>query len=402
MGKKILLGSMLFALFTALTGLGKAQAVTCEIPLNDTGTETIRTTADYEDSYFQKGAAKENGSLAKTSAALAALAYRQPETINQVLTEMGFTDVQNYRYDSISTKETNLVAFSLASRQIVVREQTKTLNLVLIRGTQGGEWYSNMAIAKPNGVIATKHYGFQQAATSVKTAVEEYCQEQTDSIIWIIGHSRGGAVGNLLAQSLTKEAELAPVSQIYAYLYAVPNVSRTVSKGYQNIKNYVNDSDLIPQIPLSRQYSGWGYERYGKTYQLNLKKKAMRKKIQAELRTLTGSQECEVTNYRPQKMLKQLHQMIPTVKKLYKEKKYWYSDGTSTKLAFHDLLMEGASVLAKDAHAGEAKETLMHQVTLLTYNGVPMAQMLPYLSTDNIRLHHTPEIYIAWMNVKYK
>lgn len=91
--------------------------------------------------------------------------------------------------------------------------------------------------------------------------------------VLVVGHSRGGAIANLVASELDDqrqpgtdekegEASFSEVSNVYAYTFASP--ATTVrpdahSVCYGNIFNIVNPSDIMPYLPLR----SWGYERYG-------------------------------------------------------------------------------------------------------------------------------------------
>ena len=85
------------------------------------------------------------------------------------------------------------------------------------------------------------------------------------------GHSRGGAIANLLAADLIDRADgpdaLASADAVYAYTFAAPCPTKSANRGddaYAGIFNIVNPSDLVPQLPLP----AWGYGRYGTTVEL--------------------------------------------------------------------------------------------------------------------------------------
>ena len=84
--------------------------------------------------------------------------------------------------------------------------------------------------------------------------------------ILITGHSRGGAIANLLAADLgdpdDDASALAPSSGIYAYTFAAPCATRADDRHdprFDNIFNVVNEADIVTQLPLS----SWGFGRYG-------------------------------------------------------------------------------------------------------------------------------------------
>jgi hypothetical protein len=90
--------------------------------------------------------------------------------------------------------------------------------------------------------------------------------DKNNTIIWLAGHSRGGAVSGILAAYLIKEGY-----KVYSYNFATPNQVQdrvlTMGSGYKNpstyqgIYNIVNSDDLVPQLPLT----SWGFTKYGYT-----------------------------------------------------------------------------------------------------------------------------------------
>ena len=87
----------------------------------------------------------------------------------------------------------------------VGRKETagKVLYLVPVRGTQDPrEWYSNLNIGS-----ASVHQGFKNAADEIVNTLEQIIREDDcaveDVAVWLTGHSRGAAVANLAAASLT-------------------------------------------------------------------------------------------------------------------------------------------------------------------------------------------------------
>lgn len=203
----------------------------------------------------------------------------------QTLYDLGFHDVRtdSYRLRSnvldelgaLMSKDSDVAAYTLASKPISLDGGRQgTLVVVGVRGSYGAEWASNFNLL--NLVDGhDDHRGFSNAADEVKQAVEQYVRElgkkPNDVRILITGHSRGGAVANLVAARLDDEAAagagIAPARNIYAYTFASPGSTRATDRStprYNNIYNVVNDSDIVPQVP----FSTWGYGRYGATVSL--------------------------------------------------------------------------------------------------------------------------------------
>ncbi len=150
----------------------------------------------------------------------------------------------------------------------------ETLVFVGIRGSYGAEWVSNFNLPDAASPDAD-HRGFKTAEQEVAQALERYLDEigadPARTRILVTGHSRGGAIANLLAADLIDRADgpdaLASADAVYAYTFAAPCPTKSANRGddaYAGIFNIVNPSDLVPQLPLP----AWGYGRYGTTVEL--------------------------------------------------------------------------------------------------------------------------------------
>ncbi|MFR1639336.1 MAG: lipase family protein, partial [Eggerthellaceae bacterium] len=126
-----------------------------------------------------------------------------------------------------------------------------------------------------DGNGSNDHHGFETVESEVESALDQYAREvgadPQRTRILITGHSRGGAIANLLAARLDDRsgtpAEIAPASGVYAYTFAAPGSTREAdcqNAAYGNVFNIVNEADIVPQLPLST----WGYGRYGTTVSL--------------------------------------------------------------------------------------------------------------------------------------
>ena len=144
------------------------------------------------------------------------------------------------------------------------------------RGTYGSEWLSNFNFLDSEAFAGeSDHTGFKTAEAEIEKDLEEYCLRHgvtEDDKVLVTGHSRGGAVANLLAADLDfrAQADYGPfaLAGIYAYTFAAPRVTTRGSDAqsplYHNIFNVVNPTDLVARIP----FAGWGYRRYGVTVEL--------------------------------------------------------------------------------------------------------------------------------------
>ena len=96
---------------------------------------------------------------------------------------------------------------------------------------------------------------------AIEIAGPEAATWNRNLIFLVTGHSRGGAVGNIVSARLNDHPNIEQ-KQVFGYSFAAPSVLQTGNKvnGYENIFCFNNDQDLLINI-LSLEYVGWG--RYG-------------------------------------------------------------------------------------------------------------------------------------------
>ena len=185
-------------------------------------------------------------------------AYSSPD---ELLSELGFK-TDGRASGNIPDMQTHSVGYYFARKDIIDENgDTVPLFAIIIRGSSGGftskEWESNFVVGNGN-----EHVGFNSAAVDVWSAFEYYLRnkwglsEANDRYkLWITGHSRGAAVGNLLAGKYFAHK---PTNDVYAYLFATPRTTKTPNQN-SNIRNFVFDGDPVARVPLE----SWGFGRYG-------------------------------------------------------------------------------------------------------------------------------------------
>lgn len=255
----------------------------------------VSTPVVLDDSWFAQDPDAYNHDLARACVALCAVvnaesAYYGGKTeidfVAEALGELGFTDIRTDSYAkrsaasdevaAIFTGTTDVTAYTFARKQL---SDGRNLVFVGIRGTYGSEWLSNFNLSLKNGA-QPDHCGFDRAEEEIRAGLEAYCAElgidPGESALLVTGHSRGGAVANLLAAQLDAEAQEDgsdqeegpfPRDAIYAYTFAAPNATQAAGaedETYANIFNVVNSTDLVPRLPLE----AWGWHRYGVTVAL--------------------------------------------------------------------------------------------------------------------------------------
>ena len=113
------------------------------------------------------------------------------------------------------------------------------------------------------------HKGFDVSANRTVTLLEDYLNTiksgKTPQILYLFGHSRGGAIANLGAKKLIDKGY-----NVAAYTCASPlttTSSEVSNPKYNHIFNYVNDVDAITYIPPA----SWGFKRFGKDIHFDIR-----------------------------------------------------------------------------------------------------------------------------------
>lgn len=194
------------------------------------------------------------------------------ENFKNSLEKYNYRDIEAYNFNDDNNEN---VSFAIANKYI---KNEGYHCIVVIRGTDGVEWEGNMKVCPPDENGNTDkytftngddtHYNFLQASKYVENGLKEYLEKHSlnneNTMVVLTGHSRGGAVSNLAAKSLTDNVEILPL--VTAYTYATPNVSPYTSdmESYTNIFNFCKSKDFITYIPLVN--NKWNYWKYGITY----------------------------------------------------------------------------------------------------------------------------------------
>ena len=166
---------------------------------------------------------------------------------------------KRYNFGDSKTRETSPV--TIASKMVNYNGGKTPLIYVIITGSAGiMGWQGNMMMTGSgyNPSELQTHYTFRLAAQDIQNKLAQYASQfGKKPIVVVTGHSRGGAVGNLLAGYLNNDSRF---EKVYAYNFAVPNATRNPSSS-RNIFNICNTEDFVTMIPMS----DWGYTKNGVT-----------------------------------------------------------------------------------------------------------------------------------------
>lgn len=193
----------------------------------------------YSDDYLSNEMLDLN--LARLCCTLCCASYDE-ESIKSMFRKCDFTEVRSYYYQ---TPEENSASICVARRG--------NNQFIVIKGTEGDEWYNNFRTG-----VADIHQGYLETIETIMPVLNEYINSEYNLLI--TGHSRGGAIANLLSSQLIKKGR----KGVFCYTFASPNVTTrddVYSKKYRNIHNFIYEDDFVTHCPLYE----WGYNRYGNT-----------------------------------------------------------------------------------------------------------------------------------------
>ena len=333
---------------------------------------------------------------AKKSLRLCSLAGT-PENLTTALKNENFEDIEYFQYEN-SLKSDNKAGLVLCRKDNFLT--------AIIRGTKDEEWYSNFYIGE-----GVEHAGFSKAAEMVLKNIGDYVKhhglKKNQTEVFVTGHSRGAAVGNLTAAKLIDENEFKMIS---AYNFACPNttmVKTAENEKYKSIVNILNPQDFICYIPLPQ----WGFTRYGKTVELpTFGTVEDFDSIYEEMKNSYISDNCVELRDFPHKgkdvenIISYLAFIAPTPEDYYEKE---ISVG-SFRLTLYDYMMKLASVMS-------GENPLLHGLFMLSGKAIPEVSAITDfvfsgLSEEELKstksldktpvvANHMHEAYMAWFNV---
>lgn len=235
----------------------------------------------WDDNWFFDESTAYNPELACAGSVIASLAYAESgyyqadsdclPYMELGLSALGMTNIStdSYRYRSevvdevlgLVTQEADGAAFGIAEKRIVSDTgEERQLIVASIRGSYGSEWLSNLSV-----MGGEDHPGYTGAADEVARALAPRIERAREAglavELLLVGHSRGGAIANLVA-ARADDGTFGDGVNVCAYTYASPATTLAEDAGsarYANIFNIANPADIMTHLPLE----GWGYARYG-------------------------------------------------------------------------------------------------------------------------------------------
>ena len=181
----------------------------------------------------------------------------------------GMKDVENIRLRDYYT-DNNVTDVTFGHRSVTYNGVTKEIMLMAIKGTSGviEEWSSNFDVGEiatfdqtPDWCTPKIHKGFDITSQRIMRLADDYAARHgingSNTSYWITGHSRGGAVANIIGAYYEYQGR-----NSFTYTFAAPNTTLDYTAGYyKSIFNVVNKDDFVTYLPVEN----WGYYKYGRT-----------------------------------------------------------------------------------------------------------------------------------------
>lgn len=250
--------------------LGNNRIAVCTVTVKEKITIKKRTFDENIDYYtWNLDSSVYNPTLANMLAALSAAAYDEDEITN-AYQSLGLIDDFSTHYYSIGKFDPNFCSYTIGFKDS--EYSNEKICLITVRGS-GSDSFSDWVYNFDIFTAEEKHQGFFAPALVICKKVGEILNNKgilpNDVKYVITGHSRGAAVGNLLAVELMEQGINA--ENVYNYNFACPDVAcKADFPNYDNIFNLCNTDDLVAFVPgaicnsLVTQGASW--DKYGQTY----------------------------------------------------------------------------------------------------------------------------------------
>ncbi len=297
------------------------------------GDKIIHDTYYYSDDWFKDKAEKDNEELALASMQLTASAVSGDENGAGAafLKSMGFDEVGFSDFTSADPDDFNYTwgKKTLDDGTVLVAVAVQSSSQDMAVKNKG--WKQNFTV---NGDSSSgEHYAYAKAVDKMIDGIADL--GKGDKVkYWLTGHSRGGAIANVLAAHLPDKLGDRNAG-IYAYTFEAPatvDEETAAAGGFKYIHNYLCSDDFVTMIP------GWGMTRYGDPHELTDKKRD--EELSDELKSL-GSEAADhkmriVVKSDADRLAANIAAAVPTRADYSKERtdKVTASDGTVHEITY--------------------------------------------------------------------
>ncbi len=356
----------------------------------------------YNDKYFEKESSVYNKKLSELASHLMLISHDKKE-MGEFFQDNGF----EYRFINYhSTKKPSFsVGFAIGWKKSV---RMGDICIISIRGTVKGEWYSNFDLFERKDGKCERHIGFFNAAKDVTDECDRLFSERKNVRFLVTGHSRGGAVANIVSYVLSKEKSYTRKECVFGITLASPNVTIETDDEITNIYNFVNKDDIITLIPLNAKDSAWAYKRYGETLTMNINSedKKLNRLIVKYYHRLTGNPFVPIEEGDTEKVIDKVISLSPDPSHYYTTKNTAYSKRRVTMYDYFRCgilkILSGYSPMSGGVFLHQTKKGDYAIITdyLMKYASGEINRNSPYAS--GIECNHSRELYFAFVKAYNK
>jgi hypothetical protein len=242
--------------------------------------EIFDFTVDYR--LFFNDNTKYNRNLSVLGSVYSTLAYDINLTLNNgtnkegngedIFKAYGLNDVEKINIDENEKNGDDLSRLIIGHRNVDYNNEKKEIIVIAIQGTDGSlqQWSSNFDVGanvdvypdkmNPDWKNKNNHKGFDVASNRLLELIskyeEEYKIDKDGRVYYIVGHSRGGAIANIIGAAFENELGC----KTFVYTFAAPNTTTSTNiASYKTIFNIVNEDDFVIKVPFTE----WGFGKYG-------------------------------------------------------------------------------------------------------------------------------------------
>lgn len=275
--------------------------------------------------------------------------------------EYGFTPLFTKNYDKAYSDRSHNCAFAVSKAE----GRNRNYYLITIRGTNGGEWYSNVDIAPSRSNDTQYAENFMLCAQDAYLSVKDTFDKDEGCVVIVCGHSRGAAAANLLGVLLDEAYDRA---NIYVYTFATPATVRgeAAKKEYNNIFNFINENDIVTHLPPEE----YGFSRAGK-----------------DIILASASSDNKLVGF-----VSAMFDYAPDIESYYRSKYALNAPGLSDMgVSVYDIMTMLAGVLAD----GSTGITKLQEITPQSdlFKGITALTGLVGGLPDNMGVEHMPSVY---------
>ena len=197
---------------------------------------------------------------ALTQAVYGSIGGGRDDYMEESFANLGFSNIKYYQPAIGATG----VAVALAQKKVVENGELRNVLMIVVRGTYSWDWIGNFMVYGNEEGHANFISAAREAQENINQYVKEYMSEEICGMtrVYVCGHSRGGAVSNLLTYWMKYEGWNYFFDSMTSYTYAAAC----------SLESPVADSDVTNLLYLYDivGYAPFEYYRYGTTYVLGM------------------------------------------------------------------------------------------------------------------------------------